>query len=405
MGFVKYNDTDWTRDMKAQISVEDVNGSKVLKVTRPENGVPVVAIDCAALLGDKLSSAKSISIDLGINVKGDKFTSASGTVKVIKSDGSELASVDYANYKKDLAIKTVDIDLNDELDNGSYIYLAGFSDTATSNYSDFLMDNIVFYDGNYDSKAKKHEGSAIPVNASSTFAIAGFGEFDWSNGTKKPTDEKLLFTGGETGTGWWPKAENSMSFVLSQEEVDANKDIGYSIDPDEVGFGPGSVLTVYYSVPDKSDTEKAWTWIPYFRAQNWEMKVEEKDEAGNIVYEKNDDGTDKLDDQGNPVPKMVALEDDGSGWYTGIIDCQCHNFSTDGNGDVDTNDDGTLADHVCINKSYTIGQYYYEDFVAGVDATKVTSSDPWYKFCDFIGVADKSTKLNIQAVTIGKLSE
>jgi hypothetical protein len=412
--FVKYNETDWSRAFDATISVADAYGSKALKVVRPKGGVPVVALDAGALLGAEASKCKSISLDLGIIVNEEyksQFPSCSGTVRVFDGEKNKIGEVAYSNYSDRNACKTVYVNLNGTLTEGSYIYISGFEDTAKSKYADFIMDNVIFYDGTYDDKANKVDGNALKVDSSKAFSVAGFGEFDWSGGTKAPTDERVLFMGKEANNNWWPVAANSFSLTKTQEEADADDSLTYAFNPEEIGLVPGSVLTIYYEVPD-FNAGADYQWHPYFRIQNVPEQVPAVDENGNPVYKKDKEGNEIIDPETNEKVQdtMDSPESDGSGWCaldsSNIIDC-----------------DPPTA----LNESYNIYQITYEDIVAlhkavcednekkakkkadkaGVECTYVMpdfEKEPWTKYADFVGVADRGMKINILAVTIGKAS-
>ncbi len=272
------------------------------------------------------------------------------------------------------------------------------------------MDNVIFYDGTYDDKANKVDGNALKVDSSKAFSVAGFGEFDWSGGTAAPTDEKVLFMGKEANSNWWPNADNSFSLTKTQEEVDTNDSMTYAFNPEEIGLVPGSVLTVYYEVPD-FEAGADYQWYPYFRIQNTPEQVPAVDEAGNPVYKKDKDGNDVLDAEGNKVQDVMdSTENDGSGWC-----------SLDANNIIDCDPPSAL------NESYNIYQIKYDDIVAlhkslcesneksakkkadkaGTESTYVMpnfDTDPWTKYADFMGVADRGMKINILAVTVGKAS-
>ena len=413
LSFVKYNETDWARAFDAKPEVADAYGSKVLKVVRPKGGVPVVALDASALLGADASKCKSLSLDLGIIVNEEyksQFPSCSGTVRVFDGEKNKIAEVAYSNYSDKNAVKTVYVNLNGTLTEGSYIYISGFEDTAKEKYADFIMDNVIFYDGTYDDKANKVDGSALKVDSSKSFSVAGFGEFDWTGGTAAPSDEQVLFMGGEANNNWWPKDYNAFSLTRTQEELDSktgdahNK--SYAFSPDI--FTSDAVLTIYYEVPD-FEAGQDYQWYPYFRIQNEPNEIPEVDENGNPVYETDKEGNQKLDADNNPIPKMKAdPTPDGSGWYG------------DGNNIIDVEPSAT-------NESYSIVQFKVSDIEKlhasliesnykkakkkadknGETFTEVmvdASAEPWTKYADFMGVADRGMKLNILAVTVGKAS-
>jgi hypothetical protein len=133
---------------------------------------------------------------------------------------------------------------------------------------------------------------------------------------------------------------------------------------------PGDVLTVYYSVYPSDDPEKpieGWQSIPYIRAQNWAPK----------------------DEEGNEL-------DDNTGWMGKIADIMCNGTEKD----YVFDDDGTPAETMGCNESFTIVQFDYEVIQAAVE--KQGGTVDWQTALDFIGIADRSAKIKIKAVTIGQ---
>lgn len=360
-GFAVLNESDWARDKDSVLSVADAFGSKALVVTRPNGNVPAVAIDVSALLGDNASKVAKYTVDLGVYDDSGKFSSCAGTlVTVAQKDDADVTIETQANiYKSTASCKTMTVDLGGaSFTNKSYISLGTFEDGGTVRHS-VSLDNFIFYDAS---------GKALPVDSSKTFAVEGVGTYDWSNSTAKPENEVLLFVGGDTGTGWWPQPVNSWSYTDAPAENVATW-IDPTKDTDKI-MKPGDVITVYYSVYPSDDPEKpieGWQSIPYIRAQNWAPKDEENNEL-----------------------------DDGTGWMGKIADIMCNGTEKD----YVFDEDGTPAETMGCNESFTIVQFDYEIIQAAVEAQGGTVD--WQTALDFIGIADRSAKIKIKAVTIGQ---
>jgi hypothetical protein len=363
--FAAYNEADWAGDKEATVSIVDAFGSKALQIQRKTaQTAPTIAIDVVSLLGDNASKCMKISVDVG--VVDEDFAAASGSVIVIAGESNSEIKSKWSVYKKDAACKTVEIDLGGSgLVPGNYLTMDAVTDTG-SKPATVILDNLIFYDS---------AGNALPVDTSVEFAVEGVGEYDWSNGVKQPKDEKLVLTnGGASGGGWWPANPNSWQFTNPD-----NSNNVY-IDPAAFDFGPGSVITVYYYVMDPDGAENARSCVPYLRMQNWDAQ----------------------DADGN------ALTDDGSGWYTGLVDVEFANFDNDllASG-LEPLTDGSM-DAMAVNKTCTIAQFTFDDVKNAVqqyvddNGSETSDVDNWYKYCDFIGVADKGYNLFIKAVTIGK---
>lgn len=375
--FATLNDGDWTGDDDSVLSVASKFDSKVLHITRPNGGVPAVAIDLVSLLGDNAANCTKITIDLGIDCV-DGFSACSGTATVFAGELNTKVETAWSIYKADAAMKTITIDLGGNVLTAgckNYLAITSIDDTAVK-ASPVFIDNIICYDAS---------GNALPVDTSVEFAVSGVGEYDWSNAVKKPVDEKLVLTGITTGTGWWPAKENSFNFCLE------NGNVAVSLNQDDFAFGPGDVLTIYYTMADPSLIPDApYQSVPYIRMQNWK----DNDADGN------------------------EIADDGSGWYGGSIDVGYQetipgadseyympfNYDNANACDVNLDEDRTPAEIVPINESYSIVQYSYEYIAASLEA-KGYNADTWKDNADFIGIADRGMVVTIDAVTIGKAAE
>lgn len=387
--FATYNDADWTGDDDGVVSVASKFDSQVLHVTRPNGGNPAVAIDLVSLLGDNAEKCAKITLDVGVDC-GDTFSAISGSVIVYAGETNTEIETSWSLYKADAAMKTVTIDLGGNVltaDASNYLTFSDVEDAAATP-SALCVDNIIFYDA---------DGNALPVDSSVDFAVVGVGEYDWSNGVKQPTDEVLLFAGVQTGSGWWP--DNANSFAFTQNDA-----VQY-FDPSEYEFGPGKVLTIYYSVADLENTEPYQAY-PYIRMQNWNNY----DEEGNEI---------DLPDWPTSVIVDVSYSG-GDKWgadYTPNLFKEGYEFLYDNATQTDIglvkeneDDKGVPAETVLINQSYTIVQYSYEYFCYAIEACGLFQDgdltvDDWMSVADFIGIADRGSVLKINAVTIGTAAE
>lgn len=389
--FTTYNDADWTGDKDGVVSVASKFDSQALHVTRPNGGTPAVAIDLVSLLGDNAEKCKKISLDVGVDC-GDTFTAMSGNVVVYAGETNAEIDTAWSLYKADAAMKTVTVDLGENVlvaGATNYLTFSDITDAATSP-APICIDNIIFYDA---------DGNALPVNTGVDFAVDGVGEYDWSNGVKQPTDEVLLFSGVQTGSGWWPDNNNAFAFT----ENDAVKFIDPTVEGNE--FGPGKVLTIYYSVADLENTP-GYQAYPYLRMQNWNNY----DEEGNEI---------DLPDWPTSVIVDVSYSG-GDKWAAGVTANdfkEGYSFYYDNAAQADIGlvkeneeDHGVPAETVPINESFTIVQYSYEFIAFAVEQCGIFQDgemtvDDWTKVADFIGIADRGAVLKINAVTIGTAAE
>jgi hypothetical protein len=349
--FAIVNESTFTGDKETTAEVKDNEfGSKVLYMTRPNGGETSVAIDIVSLLGDNASKCAKISLDLGID-PGDTFAAFSGTVDVYYGANNTLLQTSYSIYKEDQIEKTVTIDLPETLVEGNYLTFNSITDTSANNATSQYIDNIICYDA---------DGNALPLDSSVTFAVDGVGARDWSNGVVQPEDEVVVLSPNTVQNGgWWPQDEDAFSFQPSDAYAQY-----------EGTFGPGDVLTIYYSVADPDATDYGYQAYPYIRCMNYP----EYDEDGNEI-------------------------DDGSNWpYNNqcIVDID---YSDSCSETMTYDEDGTPSDGAKVNESFTIVQYSYEYILEQFNAKDIEEFTP---YCDFFGIADRGAALNIEAITIGK---
>lgn len=378
MAFATYNDADWSGDKDGEVSIVTKFDSKMLQVTRPNGNIPAVAIDVCSLLGDNAANCSKITLDVGVD-NADGFAALSGSCMLYAGTANTLIETPWSIYLPAKSMITVTIDLGENvLDPAAtnYLTFANFEDASTGTPSSILIDNIIFYDAS---------GTPIAVNPDAEFAVNGVGEYDWSNGVKQPTDEVFLYSGVLTGTGWWPDNANSFSFVQN--------DTVTFIDPTVTPFGPGDVLTIYYSVADPSlIATQPYQSFPYLRMQNWN----------------------NIDADGNEYeyegwPTNVICDVSWTADYLGkdgyeIDPSREFRYDNATQSDVNKDEDGTPGEGVMINDSYSIVQYPYEFIVECLEGAGIDPTD-WTTVADFIGVADRGMAVRINAVTIGKAAE
>ena len=134
------------------LSVEDVNGSKVLRTTHseleegvePEKNV-YIGFDLNALLGDKIVDVNTIQFSIGVD--GD-FNAISGKLLTYTGDDLKETSLgDYSVYLETANPKTVSFDIVEPFIAGAnnYIIISKDSDAAPE-FSEMFIDNIGFFD-------------------------------------------------------------------------------------------------------------------------------------------------------------------------------------------------------------------------------------------------------------------
>lgn len=341
-------------DLASTLSVKDFAGSKGLVATSPASDNifsgkhPFIAIDVVGMLGEKAADVAKIQYDIGIDFKGGAFQAVAGSLLMYTGEGNVESTTPWSVYLEEQNPKTYTVDVPE----GGFV-------TGAKNYIcftvidgnpiestdfDVALDNIVFRD---------KDGNVITPDTSVKFnTVEGIDQsfwlnLVWDNATKQPVNEKIILTGVKTGSGWWPDAKNSMSFV---DGVAKEQGYGAQLTPDD--FKPGMVMTIYYDQPFEHLDENAYQ-IPYLRAQAW------------------------------------ATED---GSFAG------------GSADVwNFTDDYLETDR--RNNARTIVQYTYEEIAEALNKGFGTTGEDWKTYCSFLGVADRGAAINIYKVTIGELPE
>lgn len=159
------------------LSVVDYNGSKALKVDI-QTKVPYVAFELSGLLGENVANVRKITMDIGIDLGGDKFYACSGCVYAYIGEELEKTSDDWSVYMERSNPKTVIAEIaDDELfiaDAGNYIVVSKEVDNYATKTGeapvDMYIDNICFYDA---------DGKLMSVDKSAQFVARSSGP-DWS---------------------------------------------------------------------------------------------------------------------------------------------------------------------------------------------------------------------------------
>ena len=213
-------------------SVEDYNGSKALKVT-PQGKMPYVGIQADALLGDAISSLKTIEMTVGIENPDGDFYAVSGNIYAFVGESNEKTNAEWSVYLEKGNPKTISYTLADgkSFTAGNYIVVSLETDNGKADgkaQANMYIDNIVFKDA---------DGKVLTADTSAEYVAASTGA-DRSNlcglsGAVEFVDFAC------SGDGW---AQNG--FDMPQEILDA--------------LVPGSVVEVSYS----SENGDMWIVMP-----------------------------------------------------------------------------------------------------------------------------------------------
>jgi hypothetical protein len=331
-------------------------------VTRPNGGTSPLGIDISSLLGENISKCTSFSIDVGVLEEGT-FASAGGTVTTYTGEDNEASETSWTVYLDKDRAKTVTVDLGETsfVEGASNIIVVNLTnDTATENYASMFVDNLICYDA---------DGNVLPLDSSvEMVAPSGFGEVDWSNMVKEPTDEVSLGILGDSGTGWWPVS--NLTGTVYDDYASSNGFV--KIDPDL--FVPGTVVTVYYSEGKGTEWQRPFLW----------MGLQDSMEEGAIwasvrlyvVEAKNEDG-DLIDDPSNYVNKSHTI-------------CQ---FTYE------------QIDEAVYN-------YLYDESYAGKDYCATLTDDQradyyanWPQYLIMFGIGDMGLQYTVADVTVGTAAE
>lgn len=228
---------------ESELSIEEIDGSKALKVTNMEGKVPYVAIDIASLVGNKIADVRSITMDIRTEHPDGNFYATSG--KIVAYTGEDRRELEYPwsvyiDTKNPNAARVI-FDEDEKFVEGFENIIIFSLQTDNGLLGDgpnanFYIENIRIMDASEN---------VIKADSSAVFAEpAGFGEVDWSNLIHIKNEVELWSNDGDgaysQGTGM-----NSLAH-------------GGSIDPALIK--EGTVFTIYY-------TSEGNIWLV---AQSWE---------------------------------------------------------------------------------------------------------------------------------------
>ena len=231
-GFVGSDKTVSSAADDSVFSVEDYNGSKALKVT-PQGKMPYVGIQADALLGDAISSLKTIEMTVGIENPDGDFYAESGNIYAFVGESNEKTNAEWSVYLEKGNPKTISYTLADgkSFTAGNYIVVSLETDNGKADgkaQANMYIDNIVFKDA---------DGKVLTADTSAEYVAASTGA-DRSNlcglsGAVEFADFAC------SGDGW---AQNG--FDIPQEILDA--------------LVPGAVVEISYS----SENGDMWIVMP-----------------------------------------------------------------------------------------------------------------------------------------------
>jgi hypothetical protein len=360
--FAIVNEGDRAHDSDYEMKLETVAGQNVLMVTRPNGGTSPLGIDISSLLGDNLTKCASFSIDVGVLEEGT-FASAGGTITTYTGEDNESFDTSWTVYLDTDRAKTINVDLGDTsfVEGANNIIVINLTnDTATENYASMFVDNLICYDA---------DGNVLPLDSSVEMAApSGFGEVDWSNMVKEPTNEVSLGLSGTSGTGWWPVSNFTGTVYDDYATSNGVTKIDSSL------FVPGSVVTIYYTEGAGTEWQRPFLW----------MGLQDSMEDGAIwasvrlyvVETKNEKG-DLVDDPSNYINQTHTI-------------CQ---FTYE------------QIDEAVYN-------YLYDQSYAGTDYNASLTEDQradyyanWPQYLIMFGIGDMGLQYTVADVTVGTAAE
>ncbi len=144
-------------------------------VVTPAGGMPFVAIQMDALLGDAIADVATVEMSIGIKNDGDKFYSASGNVYSFLGEDNNKYSAPWSVYLETANPKRVSVALSEAACAGNYLVVSMESDTAAEykglGQTSLIIDDIAFLDAS---------GNLLAADSSAEFAAPATGE-DRSN--------------------------------------------------------------------------------------------------------------------------------------------------------------------------------------------------------------------------------
>ena len=243
----------------AVFSVEDFNGSKALKVTT-QGKMPFVGLQMDALLGDKVSSLKTVELTIGIENPDGEFNACSGYIYGLVGEENKKTSEAWSVYLETGNPKVVRYTVPDDqsFSAANSIVISLETDNgmnAGAAQANLYIDNITFLDA---------DGNVLEADTSAEYVAASTGD-DRSN--LYAVSGAVNFEGFACkGDGW---AQDG--FDMPQEIIDA--------------LVPGSVVEITYT----SETGDMWLVMPdaeagWMRVGNGDGDVfAYRNNAGNIA--------------------------------------------------------------------------------------------------------------------------
>ena len=218
----------------ATLEIADLNGSKALKITTTQGGVPYVGIDASSLLGSNVSKLRKMTMDLTAEYPDGNFYSVSGKIYAYSGESLTKSIDDWSVYMEDKTTKqiTATLDEGEEFVEGckNIFLLSKETDNAQAAGQTpvvLYIDNIAFYD---------EAGNALPVDTTVSFDWPeGFGApvaEDWSNLTRVKDEVEITDLTGASDNAW---AQGPQAATVAK---------GGTFDPSIIT--KDSIFTIYY---------------------------------------------------------------------------------------------------------------------------------------------------------------
>ena len=243
----------------AVFSVEDYNGSKALKVTT-QGKAPYIGFQMDALLGDKVSSLKTVEVTIGIENPDGEFNACSGNIYGLVGEDNTKTNEAWSVYLEtgNPKVARYTVPDNQTFDANNSIVISLETDNgmnAGAAQANLYIDNVVFLDA---------DGNVLEADTSAEYVAASTGD-DRSN--LYAVSGAVNFEGFACkGDGW---AQDG--FDMPQEIIDA--------------LVPGSVVEITYT----SENGDMWLVMPdaeagWMRVGNGDSDIfAYRNNAGNIA--------------------------------------------------------------------------------------------------------------------------
>jgi len=228
ISFIAVDEAPAKASGEVSLSVEEINGSKALKIENADTSKsPYVAIDASSLLGDRITDLRTLEATVTTKHPDGKFYAASGKIYGYCGEERDEVTKAWAVYLENKNPNLAKFEMTKEAE---YMIAGNFNFFVFSVEEDngegviLYIDDICFLDAS---------GNVLPVDTSITFdKPAGFGETDLSNLVAVTDETDLGYTGSSSGWG------QAVSIDTTKAET-GTFDIGW--------IYPGCVLTIYYA--------------------------------------------------------------------------------------------------------------------------------------------------------------